>query len=406
MHNTIFNTTHYKTHIGEGLLCAALLFGLSISPAFAGDDKHDHDKDVVVDCNKGKTITRALETGRSQRTPLTVLIKGVCYENVVIKADDVTLRGITADAGITGLNPVNDNTVLIIGASRVAIEKLTISGGRNGIVGVDGAHFSISDSHVYGNTATCVLSTRSSSANVNGNLIENCSRGVAANDSSYVSVTNNTVQSNSTRGVEVEGASHARIGVTNRGQAGPNTITGNGEEGIEVANGSNAYIFGNTISGNGQDGIALYRGVARMLGQNLVEANARYGVFVSDGSSLFQGQGEFTAGPNHDIIRANVMDGVRVFNGSSLDMRDASISDNLQQGVQLDLNSSMRVQNTSITNNALAGIQMRRDSSLLIQASGSVSVNGNATGIQCLDNESSMNGVLASGSDPISCTGF
>jgi len=404
----------YTSHIVTGMLGVALLLGPAIHPAHAGHgDDHDHAKDVVVDCTRGKTITKALATGHAQRTPLTVLVKGLCHENVTITADDVTLRGITPDAGISGVDP-DLNTVTIIGASRVALHELAITNGRNGVAGVDGAGYETKQCHVHHNANNGILVNRGSNGMVNNNLVENNgARGVGIVDGSSATVINNTVRLNGTRGVEVESNSNGRIGLTKRNQPAGNLITLNGEEGIEVANGSNGFIYANTITANGQDGLALYHSATvRLLGQNLIEGNARDGVFLNNGASLFQGKGdEFSGGPNLDTIRDNGRDGIRAFNASSLQIQQASISGNAEQGIRLDLHASLRLRNTSIENNSGAGIYLRRGSGMLAQQAGygPIVLSGNGGGgVACIDTESSLNVSGSIGPDPISptCTGF
>jgi hypothetical protein len=50
-------------------------------------------KSVIVKCGKG-TISKVL----SNTGPLTVVVQGICTENVIITGDDVTLKG---DPGAT-----------------------------------------------------------------------------------------------------------------------------------------------------------------------------------------------------------------------------------------------------------------------------------------------------------------
>lgn len=399
-------------HLNQVLLIVTLLAVVFIAPAQA-DPEHGSDKGVVVNCNKGESIAKALETGRAQRSELTVMIKGVCHENVIITNDDVTLKGITSDAGISGIDS-DANTVTIIGASRVSLQKLAITNGRNGVAGVNGAGYEISECHVHANANNGLVVNRGSNGMVNNNLVENNgARGIGIDDGSHATVISNTVRMNGTRGIEVESNSNGRIGLTNRNQPAGNLITLNGEEGIEIANGSNAFIYANTITANGQDGVALYQSAtARLLGQNLIEGNARDGVFLNNGASLFQGRGdEFGGGPNLDVIRGNGRDGIRAFNGSSMQIDEASISNNTEQGIRLDLHASLRLRNSTIESNGDAGIYLRRDSGMLAQQTGygPIVLSGNAAGgVACIGTESSLNVSGSIGPDPISsaCTGF
>jgi len=406
-----------STYIEQILLSASLLSAAYAAPTLASmdpdDDSAGADKVVVVNCVKGGSIAKALEQGRAQRGAVTVKIKGVCHENVTITFDDLTLQGITPDAGISGVNP-DANTVTIIGASRTLLNKLAISNGRNGVAGVNGAGVAVTECHVHGNANNGIVINRGSNGMVDNNLVENNGgRGVGIVDGSDATVINNTVRLNGTRGIEVESNSNGRIGLTNRNQPAGNLITQNGEEGIEVANGSNAFIYANTITANGQDGLALYQiATARLMGQNLIEANLRDGVFLNNGATLFQGKGsEFGGGPNLDTIRGNGRDGVRAFNGSTLQIDEAIVSNNAASGIRLDLHAKLRLRNSSIENNAGAGIYLRRDSGMLAQQAGfgPIVLSGNSGGgVACYDSESSYEVSGSIGPDPImpGCTGF
>ncbi|HSD51422.1 MAG TPA: hypothetical protein VLG48_08440, partial [Candidatus Methylomirabilis sp.] len=121
---------------------------LTIGPFTANAD--DKVKTVEVDCTKGKTIAKALERGNEDK-PLVVVVQGICSENVVIDRDDVTLQGNSSGDGVTGLDPTKD-TILIDGARRVVLERLTVTGGKNGIVGRRGASFSVLNSTIQDST--------------------------------------------------------------------------------------------------------------------------------------------------------------------------------------------------------------------------------------------------------------
>lgn len=407
-----------KIFIKQRLLGAILLATFFMTPlqiVMAQDDDHGQasNRQVVVNCNKNDSIAKALLSERAERTGVTVKIKGVCHENVVIRTDDVTLMGVTPDAGISGVDP-ELNTVTIIGASRVLLQTLAISTGRNGVAGVNGAGFEVRECHVHDNANNGIIVTRSSNGLVNNNMVEsNGGRGVGIVDGSHATVINNTVRLNGSRGVEVESNSNGRIGLTNRNQPAGNLITANGEEGIEVANGSNAFVYANTITANGQDGLALYQtATTRMMGQNIIEGNSRDGVFLNNGATLFQGRGsEFGGGPNLDIIRGNGRDGIRAFNGSTLQIDEASINGNTGQGIRVDLHANLRLRNSSIENNGGAGIYLRRDAGMLAQETGfgPIVLNGNGGGgVACVDSESSLEVIGIIGPDAISpaCTGF
>src|SRR6185295_4009850 len=105
----------------------ALVAGAFVSSSIAAANPEP--RVVQVDCSNGKTLAKALERGNEDR-PLLVLVSGTCNEHVAVERSDVTLRG-EAGAAINGPDP--SLNVIEITASRVAVEGLVVTGGRNGI---------------------------------------------------------------------------------------------------------------------------------------------------------------------------------------------------------------------------------------------------------------------------------
>ncbi len=85
---------------------------------------------ITVDCQSGQSINEAL----AQTSPfLTIEVRGQCVEDVVVRRDGVTLRGIDPQRdGIRspGGPDSAEATLLIRGARRVTVANLRISGGR------------------------------------------------------------------------------------------------------------------------------------------------------------------------------------------------------------------------------------------------------------------------------------
>lgn len=90
---------------------------------------------ITVDCDAGDSVQDALTTPAAE---LTVEIRGICDEDVVVARDDVVLSGRSpALDGLRGVSPSPDfpNAVLrIVASERVRVENLSIADGfRNGI---------------------------------------------------------------------------------------------------------------------------------------------------------------------------------------------------------------------------------------------------------------------------------
>jgi hypothetical protein len=187
--------------------------------------------------------------------------------------------------------------------------------------------------------------------------------------------------------------------ITGNGTNPPPGINGNG---VNIASATADLIGGNTISGNVGAGINITRSTA-VLGDTLFGAGI----------------------PTVNIITGNgnpaSIGGIFLFNGSSVTIRDAVISNNVGVGLILSLKSSGQIVSTTIVNNLAPGgdgIRHTLGSGLLPQAgippealNGSVS--GNAGfGLLCTDLESSVVNTALLGIDGnglgtvAGCTGF
>ncbi|MCP4903137.1 MAG: hypothetical protein GY906_39755 [bacterium] len=88
---------------------------------------------IAVDCSNPKqSINRALRRGWFART-LVIEVTGICYENVKIERDNVTIRGTSGDPTLDGIHGVNADpspmAVLSIWHARdVKLEAISVSG--------------------------------------------------------------------------------------------------------------------------------------------------------------------------------------------------------------------------------------------------------------------------------------
>lgn len=111
-----------------------LLVSLSLAAAPVAAQAPPTSWTITVDCQAGQRINDALEQAAPE---LVVEVRGECVENVVIRRDRVTLRGLDpARDGIrsAGTDDPHESSVLIRGARRVTIANLRISGAaRDGL---------------------------------------------------------------------------------------------------------------------------------------------------------------------------------------------------------------------------------------------------------------------------------
>src|SRR5258705_11764319 len=119
----------------HSLACTIAALSLVALHARADSDKdrerdRDRDRSTTVDCAAGDTIARALRHG-DERKSLTILVSGTCSEHVVVNRSDIKLAAAAAGGTISGPDPAID--VIRGTGSRVTIDGITVTGGRNGI---------------------------------------------------------------------------------------------------------------------------------------------------------------------------------------------------------------------------------------------------------------------------------
>jgi len=383
-------------------------------------------KTVVVDCAAGETIAKALTLG-DERKPLLVQIVGTCSEHVLIDRNDVTLAGGASGATVSGPDPATD--VIKVTASRVTIDGITVTGGRNGITGNSAPGLIVRNAAVQGTGRNGITYAHGASGVVDGSMVTANARDGVAIDAASATVINSQVRQNGRMGIGVFTNGSARIGVDNANNAAGNVISANASNGIHIVFGSGALIAMNQITGNGTSadpaalkiGINLASASADIIGGNTISGNVGTGVNLVRSSAIF---GDALFGiTTVNTITGNgspaSLGGVFAFLGSSVTIRDAIITGNMGTGVTLSLNSSSQIASTTIRNNLAIGpgtgdgIRLVFGSSLFATAP-TGSITGNAGfGLTCSDGESSVinTALLGIGGNALggvaaSCTGF
>ncbi len=229
--------TNFLTNSTKFLL-GSLLF-LSMGTAVA----------AVVNCPKD-SIQKEVDKAKK---PTTIIIKGVCDEDVTIKKNDITLEG---DGGTV------NGTITIRTARWVVIRNLTVTGSGAGVVGTENAAFTVEDSTISFNDTAGIDVEDGAHATIRNNEIKNngqaalpdSGRGVLVNDGGNANISNNTIEDNRSDGVGVFNGAFARVE--------GNTIQRNGnavrfDAGIQVAR-ARVRGNGNVIRNNGYAGVEVF----------------------------------------------------------------------------------------------------------------------------------------------------
>src|SRR5882672_996720 len=193
-----------KVRYPAALAVGALAFATH-SPA-----RGDSIKSVSVDCDAGETITKALTKG-DERKPLLIPIRGTCNESILIDRNDVMLVAAAPGATLRGTDPAIN--VIVVAASRVTIDGITVTGGRNGITADGAAGLMVRNAAVQGTGRTGIVYQRGASGTVDHVVVQNNPRDGIAIESAYATIINSQVSQNGRHGVGVFDTGAARIGV-------------------------------------------------------------------------------------------------------------------------------------------------------------------------------------------------
>ncbi len=386
----------------------------------------DPTKTVVVDCAAGDTIAKALTLG-DERKPMLVQISGTCSEHVMIDRSDVTLAANAPGATVSGPDGAID--VIRVTGSRVTIDGITVTGGRNGILADGAPGLTVHNAVVQGTGRNGITYARGASGLVDASVAVNNARDGVAIDAASGTVINSQVNQNGRVGVGVFTNGAARIGVDNGNNAGGNVISGNASNGIHIVFGSSALVGMNQITNNGASptgavgrvGIGIFNASADIIGGNTISGNAGTGVSVRASAVTF-GDGNFGFTTVNTITangNAASPGGVFGFLGTSMLIRDLVVSGNMGFGLILSLRSEAQISSSTIQNNLPAGgntgdgIRLVFGSGLFLAAPNSTVTGNTGWGLNCTDGESSVinTGFLILGGNALggvapSCTGF
>src|SRR5262245_18647725 len=129
-------------------LSLSVLFFAAAATAFA--DK------PPVDCSKKQLASAVAEA----RTGDAITFTGICAGPVIVETDGLTLTG----AGNAIIDGGGHDALRISGAHNLLLGSFEVRNGANGIIGVNGAHFTLSGVSVHDNQAFGISLQTASSA--------------------------------------------------------------------------------------------------------------------------------------------------------------------------------------------------------------------------------------------------
>jgi hypothetical protein len=285
-----------------------------------------------VKCADGESINQALGY---QADRLIISVEGTCTEFLKITRDDVTIQGVGTDPTITKPTGGN-NAIAIIGAQRVLLQDLSITGGGIWVesgASLTGSRISIQDGPHSG------LWMGNSIGQLQDSTISNFTFGVNMGPGSHLSLSNTFVSDN-WFGVVVENAAVLNLGGS--------TVARN-RGGVFLA-ASQAYIGDTSILDNGQLGSIHMQASQLVLDHSNVTGNENI-LTVGIGSALYvYGQ--------TNIINNN--GGIEVRGGSTLSVADGAIGGGPNPGISVHDTSVVSVGERAM----VTGTSVRRSNDL------------------------------------------
>jgi hypothetical protein len=275
----------------------------------------------VVNCDKGDSLQKAIESGAGSAAPVEIQLLGTCYETFMFTRDRVTINGdgnttivghlriFSSDQVYFGdLNITGPNPGVTVFNGRVRFVRVNVMGNEGaGVYARQGASVNFVDSRINDNHGEFgVLLEEAYLVLNNTEVIGNWGHGIMASRNSSVSLGNNsTVHANQGDGIQTRTSSTVEatnshiwgnrdVGISMRsGSAGEihdSAINANGQRGLEVAGNSTLDVFGGMVGWNGEHGVWLTEHSLLKLIDAQVSYNLGHGLVIArDGGVVLEG---------------------------------------------------------------------------------------------------------------------
>jgi Right handed beta helix region len=246
------------------------------------------DFQVTVDCGNGETVAGALAQTNAHLGLVTINVRGVCTENIIVSRSPTRIRGLVPGAGITAAIPAQP--VLQFGGIQPAghtlvMSDLTISGGSNGLV-ADRAQRVQLTNVVIKNNQTGIRANHESFVSVSNSIIELNGFGIDAVNGAHVSILGGAIQNNNNYGLQLQGGAVADVTGTliksnTNGGGGANSIRG----AVGLYQGSTLRLNATHITQNSGNGVfAVFGSTVWLSNGTVIDQNGGNGVYLMDAS--------------------------------------------------------------------------------------------------------------------------
>lgn len=278
----------------------ALVLAVAIAIPFAAGAKT-----INVDCPK-KSINTALQDDAED---LVIEFTGTCEEDVLIRRDGVTLRGLDASALIAGapgvLPPASRRAgVTVIGASNVLLTSFTVDdSGSRGIDARGASRLTIDGVTATGNGDGLILLEQSAALIRDSHFDGNRGDGIGAWDNSAVTFEGtNSMNSNGRAGILASGGSSLSLSVF-----GAHTTVDGSRFGIYLQLGATSQMdsrlsHSTTISNSLEVGLSVFLGSSWVSSTNAtISGGSVFGLYV-DASTVELNSTAISGSGDTDVV--------------------------------------------------------------------------------------------------------
>lgn len=349
---------------------------------------------LTVNCPKG-SIGKALERA-AQMWPfgrVTITVRGVCVEEVIISRDETTLRGASPGDGLQAPSPTS--FVLVLIGRQIELQQLTLTGGSRGLVAGHGASFYANELYISETADEGVLVDTNSVGDLHNSRVENSGdHGLEANSGGVIRMHNGVIDNNTYQSVVAKFGGHITL---DEGTV----VRNSGQNAVTAHEGGSILISNATVEDSIRGVYALSGGHVTVEDGSLIQNNAHGGVAADGGSTISLRGGS--------RVKNNPGRGVLAGSSSSLVLQDVIIEQNGNDGIYVIAGATVRFdQGTIVQNNTGHGIALAEMSAAIFHDD-TVQVIGNTgTAVICFPGSVAQivgapGTISGNGSDVIDC---
>ena len=276
------------------LIIGVSMFAASVEPASA----------ATVNVTSSMTNSQIQTVLNDAADGDTINFLGSLYKNIQLTISK-TLNIVTSVGTVLSGSSSSNSAVFTIKGSQSSGTKIsgfTINATGTGVLVNNTSNVTISNDTISSLKGTAVLVNKSSSVTIKNDTVSNSVTGINVTNSKGTNITGSTIKNNKINGITVESSVNTTIN--------KDKITGNAERGIKIYKSTNTTINGSTIESNGNNNTA---GIYSDEG----------GVYVQNSSSV-----KIT----HSTINKNSQ-GITTKDASKVTISNNTINDNYADGV-------------------------------------------------------------------------